>query len=102
MMESAERSRGVSSVSARSSASLGRNGARGGAEWTSAAFAQAVWRKSSWSSFNGNCVEVGELPGGRMVGVRDTKDSGPGPVLVLSGAAWRSFIDSLKAGSVIH
>jgi uncharacterized protein DUF397 len=64
--------------------------------------ARVDWRKSSWSSFNGNCVEVGELAGSRMVGVRDTKDSGLGPVLVFSGAAWRSFIDSVKGGSVIH
>lgn len=57
-------------------------------------FAQVTWRKSSWSSYNGNCVEVAEL-GGQLVGVRDTKDAG-GPVLVLGRAAWRSFVDDLK------
>jgi len=100
-MESAERSRGFNSTSARSSAGLGEIGTRGGAEWTSAAFAQAVWRKSSWSSYNGNCVAVARLHG-ELVGVRDTKEEGFEKVLVFDGAAWSSFIDSVKGGSVIH
>jgi Domain of unknown function (DUF397) len=104
-MESAERSRGVNSVSARSSAGLdqGRTwiGTRGGAEWTIAAFAQAVWRKSSWSSFNGNCVAVARLHG-ELVGVRDTKEEDFGKVLVFDDAAWRSFTASVKNGGIIH
>ena len=60
-------------------------------------FAQVTWRKSSWSSYNGNCVEVAEL-GGRLIGVRDTKDAGLGPVLVFGHAAWRSFLDGVKGG----
>jgi Domain of unknown function (DUF397) len=64
-----------------------------------AGFMQATWRKSSWSSFNGNCVEVAELGDGR-VGVRDTKDCGLGPVLLFGDAAWRSFIDGMKNGRV--
>jgi Domain of unknown function (DUF397) len=55
------------------------------------------WRKSSWSSYNGNCVEVAELDG-LLIGVRDTKDGGSGPVLVFDRAAWRSFLDGLKSG----
>jgi uncharacterized protein DUF397 len=55
-----------------------------------------TWRKSSWSSINGNCVEVAELRG-EMIGVRDTKDRGAGPVLLFEQAAWRSFIDGLKS-----
>ncbi len=62
-------------------------------------FACAEWRKSSWSSFNGNCVEVARIPG-ELVGVRDTKDGGAGPVLVFSGDAWRSFLGRVKAGNL--
>ena len=62
-----------------------------------AEFAQAVWRKSSWSTFNGNCVEAACLRAG-TIGVRDTRDGGSGPVLVFSGPAWRSFVAGLKAG----
>jgi hypothetical protein len=56
---------------------------------------EVAWRKSSWSSYNGNCVEVAEL-GGRLIGVRDTKDTSMGPVLVLGRAAWRAFVDGVK------
>jgi Domain of unknown function (DUF397) len=50
---------------------------------------------------NGNCVEVAELRGG-MIGVRDTKDGGAGPVLLFEQTAWRSFIGGLKAtGSLL-
>ena len=81
---------------------VGGNGATqdagdGRAKHEIAGFTQATWRKSSWSSFNGNCVEVAELRGGR-IGVRDTKDHGLGPVLLFEGAAWRSFIDGVKKG----
>ena len=69
----------------------------GHAEHEVAEFTQATWCKSSWSSFNGNCVEVAELRGGR-IGVRDTKDHGLGPVLLFDGDAWRSFTDSVKNG----
>ena len=57
----------------------------------------ATWHKSTWSSFNGNCVEVAELCGERIA-VRDTKNHGLGPVLLFDGAAWRSFIDGMKNG----
>jgi len=104
-MGSPERSREVNSVSSWSSAGLDGErawtGAGGGAEWTSAAFAQAVWHKSSWSSYNGNCVAVARLRG-ELVGVRDTREEGFERVLVFDSAAWRSFIDSVKDGGVIH
>jgi hypothetical protein len=62
-----------------------------------AGFTQVTWRKSSWSSFNGNCVEVAELGSGQ-IGVRDTKDRGVGPTLLFGDTAWRVFIDGVKNG----
>lgn len=59
---------------------------------------RAIWRKSSYSACNGNCVEVAELRHD-LVGVRDTKDAHCGPVLVFDSAAWSSFIDSVKNGA---
>ena len=55
----------------------------------------ATWRKSSYSSSNGgNCVEVTSLIG--AVAVRDSKNP-DGSTLVLSPAAWRALIASVKA-----
>jgi uncharacterized protein DUF397 len=76
---------------------INSNGAASGGLAGAAEFAQAPWRKSSWSAYNGNCVEVADL-GDRLIGVRDTKDVGFGPVLVFGNAAWRSFLDGVKNG----
>jgi hypothetical protein len=48
----------------------------------------AGWRTASGSLGNGECVEAGQGPG--VVAVRDSKDPA-GPVLVFSPAQWRAF-----------
>ena len=55
-----------------------------------------VWRRSSWSANNGNCVEVTLLRGGQ-VGVRDSKDP-RGQVLAFPQDAWQSFLAAVRAG----
>jgi hypothetical protein len=55
-----------------------------------------AWRRSSRCSTN-SCVEVADLPGG-SVAVRDSKASGPSPVLVFDPQEWQSFISGVKAG----
>ncbi|WP_250290072.1 DUF397 domain-containing protein [Streptomyces atroolivaceus] len=58
------------------------------------------WRKSSYSSNGGNCVEVAAdlaVPHG-VVPVRDSKDPG-GPVLNLPTASFLSFVTGVKAGT---
>lgn len=57
---------------------------------------RAVWRKSSMSGGNGNCVEVaGNLPG--VVAVRDSKDR-EGTVLAFTPAQWRAFTAGVRVG----
>jgi hypothetical protein len=55
------------------------------------------WRKSSFSTYNGNCIEVGDLDS-EIVGVRDTKHHGKGPVLAFPQNEWSAFLSSVKAG----
>ncbi|MBG0814835.1 DUF397 domain-containing protein [Planomonospora sp. ID82291] len=59
-------------------------------------WSHAEWRKSSYSTDGGNCVEVaGNLPG--VVAVRDSKDP-DGPVLTFSPDQWRAFTGGVKDG----
>jgi hypothetical protein len=48
------------------------------------------WRASSYSSVNGQCVQV------RGADVRDSKDPG-GPVLSFDGSAWGRFLAGIKS-----
>ncbi|MFF7411054.1 DUF397 domain-containing protein [Streptomyces lydicus] len=60
----------------------------------------ARWRKSSFSGNQAGdeCVEVcDDFPG--MVPVRDSKNT-TGPVLLLNRAAWQTFINGVKDGSL--
>ena len=56
---------------------------------------RAEWRKSSYSSQDGNCVEVAVRSNAACVLVRDSKDADH-PVLALGLADWRRFTDRIK------
>jgi hypothetical protein len=64
---------------------------------TPAEVSRAFWRKSTFSSMNGSCVEVGRLLPDR-IGVRDTKSNGSGPVLIFTDSEWNAFIAGAKEG----
>ena len=53
----------------------------------------ADWRKSSYSSPSGNCVEAATLTGG--IALRDSRFPG-GPELVFASAAWDAFLRGVK------
>jgi hypothetical protein len=56
----------------------------------------AEWHKSSYSSNNGNCVEVARnIPA--VVAVRDSKNP-DGPALVFTADQWRAFASGARAG----
>lgn len=52
-----------------------------------------TWRKSSYSSNGGNCVETASDSG--VVMVRDTKNP-DGVALVIDAAAWSKFVIALR------
>jgi hypothetical protein len=58
-------------------------------------WAGARWFKSDDSGDHG-CVEIA-FHGGK-IGVRDTKDSGTGPVLGFTEREWKCFISGAKKG----
>ncbi len=61
-------------------------------------FSDALWRKSSYSNGQANCVEAAAIgQDGRFVAVRDSK-APAGPALAFRPSAWRRFTADVKAG----
>ncbi len=54
---------------------------------------RAHWRKSTYSSGNGQCVEVAHL--GPAIAVRDSTQPA-GPKLILNLDEWQAFLADLK------
>ncbi|MEV6674206.1 DUF397 domain-containing protein [Streptomyces sp. NPDC051162] len=54
-----------------------------------------TWRKSSYSTNGGDCIEIGEGLAD-VVPVRDSKDAN-GPALVFEHASWAALISHVKA-----
>jgi hypothetical protein len=57
------------------------------------------WHKSSFSNSSGNCVEVASGMTG-LVAVRDTKESGRGPILEFAPGTWREFLADIRSGKL--
>jgi hypothetical protein len=59
---------------------------------------EVLWYKSSFSgNQGGNCVEVADLPQGKLV--RDSKRP-EGAMLRFSAGEWASFVASVRSGEV--
>ncbi|MGA5131369.1 DUF397 domain-containing protein [Streptomyces olivoreticuli] len=56
-----------------------------------------TWRKSSYSTNGGDCIEIGEGLAG-VVPVRDSKDA-TGPALVFERASWADFLSHVKVAA---
>jgi len=60
-------------------------------------FTTATWHKSRHSGDNGGqCVEVAFTD--NAVGLRDSKQNGNGPILVITHDEWDTFINGTKDG----
>lgn len=58
-----------------------------------------LWKKSSYSAANGECVEVAQLANGRL-GVRDSKSTSELGFSVTL-ADWRTFVGQVKRDRLI-
>ena len=59
---------------------------------------RAAWRKSTYSSQDGNCVEIAtNIPG--IIAIRDSKDPA-GPTLSFTRSDWAVFIRTMNAGEL--
>ncbi len=52
---------------------------------------EVIWKKSSYSGYNGECVEVANSGSG-LVQVRDSKAAPGGPVLQFAQPDWAGFL----------
>jgi Domain of unknown function (DUF397) len=55
------------------------------------------WQKSRRSNPSGNCVEMAELPGGRGIAVRNSRDP-EGPALIYTVAEIAAFLAGARDG----
>lgn len=58
------------------------------------------WRKSRRCPHESDCVEVGHGDG--LVGVRDSKDGGRGPVLGFAPEEWQEFATQLAGQPAVY
>lgn len=56
-----------------------------------------IWRKASFSTNQGNCVELADL-GTDRIGLQDSKLGDGSPVLALTRAQVGDLVDTIKAG----
>jgi len=74
-----------------------RKSSRSGGNGNCVEVAFTGWRTSSRSHGKGNCVQIGQ--GGALVGVRDSKVPA-GPVLAVGPSGWSAFLTSLRHDGV--